>query len=73
MTFANFDNAFSNEIVADDVAKYYNRLRVMQFAIAPDVQHLIAGREGLIPELEWAEFSLENESEDKITFIRNGS
>ncbi len=63
-------DAFTNDMVSDDVANGYNRHRVAQFAHFDSNAHLIGDRNSLIEDMTWAPYEVELERADKITFRR---
>lgn len=70
MVIGDFDRAFSHVETTEDVARGLNRFHVLQFAKFDAVRHLITGREGLIEDMEWAPYALEQDTKRKITFLR---
>lgn len=70
LIFGDFDNAFTNEVCAIDVARGFNRHVVGQFAHFDSVTHLITDREGLTEDMTWAPYELVSDTERKITYQR---
>lgn len=70
MVMGDFDGAFSHVDATEDVVRGFNRFHILQFAKYDAVRHVITGREGLIEDMEWAPFSLEQDTKQKITFLR---
>jgi hypothetical protein len=70
LVFGDFDNAFTNDICAVDVALGFNRHVVGQFAHFEAVTHLVADRAGLTADMTWAPYELVSDTERKITYRR---
>jgi hypothetical protein len=70
LVLADFDDAFSNTEIPEDVARGYNRHRVAQFAYFEHVIHLVTLKEDLITDMTWAPFDLVQDTRRKITFRR---
>lgn len=73
LIFGDFDNAFTNEVCADDVALGFNRNVVGQFGYFNSVTHLITDRHGLTADMTWAPYELVSDTERKITYRRRSS
>jgi hypothetical protein len=73
LVLADFDNAFENIAIAADIAKFFNRHFVGQFAYFEHVRHLITGREDLSQDMTWAPYDVVQDTARKITFRRQGS
>ena len=70
LVLGDFDNAFTNEICAIDVARGFNRNVLGQFAHFDSVTHLITERDGLTDDMTWATYELVSDTERKITYRR---
>jgi len=70
LIFGDFDNAFTNDICAVDVARGFNRNVVGQFSYFDSVTHLVTNRDGLTADMTWAPYELESDTERKITYRR---
>ena len=73
LVLADFDDAFLNMEISIDEACGFNRQFVAQFAYFKDFRHLIAPRENIIPELEWAGYRLVEDNDRRLKFQRFSS
>lgn len=71
LILGDFDNHFANIEISDDIAPGLNRTLVGQFAHFDAIRHVIAGRDDLVKDMEWAHFGLIKDTAAKIVFKRN--
>lgn len=70
LVFGDFDGAFNNIEIDDEVAQGFNRHFVGYFAYFDTVRHLVTGREGLEEDMTWAPYRLVKETRRRVTFER---
>lgn len=72
LVLGDFDDAFVNTEMPLDSAMGFNRHFVAQFAHYDGIRHLVTDRDDLSIDMTWAPYSLISDTEQKITYRRNG-
>jgi len=73
LVLGDFDDAFTNIDVGEDVAKGFNRYAMGHFAHFGRVRHLITDRDGLEEDMRWARYELVQETARRAVFRRTAS
>lgn len=73
LVLGDFDDAFTNIDVGEDVAKGFNRYAMGHFTHFGHVRHLITDRDGLEEDMRWARYELAQETARKAVFRRRAS
>lgn len=70
LILGDFDNAFMNNSITQDMAMSFNRQFVGHFSHFENIRHLITDRHDLTTDMTWAPYDLAEETKHKIIFRR---
>lgn len=70
LVLGDFDDHFANIEISNDTARGLNRTLVGQFAHFDAIRHVIADRDDLLADMDWAHFGLVKDTPAKIVFKR---
>ena len=70
LVLGKFEDGFINTKIDEPISQMINRTYIGQFAYFEQMRHVVTERDGLIEEMTWASYELENQTHSSIVFRR---